>query len=208
MCEDLSLTATQGIDVTVGRLTLLPDWTTLNVLVDLFSPSFWISRAASVLWDWPVYKKCDLKVWIRPLSLESVWSMLWISSVLSLRNLVTNFVGFTNVFSYYLSQVISKQELRVWVCELQSCLYWSLRSGLIFSRLQRFGSEELKLHRTGCMTNNLWHPSHGSTTGNFEKNTLKQQKSMNTDFWSQFRHFGRLLGKICLRNRSVGCPWK
>ena len=109
-----SLTATQGIDVTVGRLTLLPDWTTLNVLVDLFSPSFWISRAASVLWDWPVYKKCDLKVWIRPLSLESVWSMLWISSVLSIRNLLTNFVGFTNVFSHYLSQVISKQELRGW----------------------------------------------------------------------------------------------
>ena len=151
---------------------LLPDWTTLNVLVDLFSPSFWISRAASALWDWLVHKKCDLTVWIRPLPLESVWSMLWISSVLSIRNLLTNFFGFTNVFSHYLPQVISKQELRDWglrTTKLFVLVFEIWSNQFPSAEIGRFGSAELKLHRTGCITHNLWHTSHRSTTGNFEK---------------------------------------
>ena len=38
----------------------------------------------------------------------------------------------------------------------------------------------------------------GHPTENFEKKTLKQQQSMNKAFWSHFKHFGRLLGKIYL----------
>ena len=38
-----------------------------------------------------------------------------------------------------------------------------------------------------------WHP-----TGNFGKKTWKQQQSVNKAFWSHFKHFGRLLGKMYL----------
>ena len=38
----------------------------------------------------------------------------------------------------------------------------------------------------------------GHPTGNLEKKTWKQQQSMNKAFWSHFKHFGRLLGKIYL----------
>ena len=45
----------------------------------------------------------------------------------------------------------------------------------------------------GCKIGSHWTVYRGT-----QQEILKQQKSMNKAFWSHFKHFERLLGKICL----------
>ena len=53
------------------------------------------------------------------------------------------------------------------------------------------------------MANLQRHPA-----GNFEEKTWKQQQSMNKAFWSQFKHFGKFLGKQFSVRHSQQDWWK